>query len=149
MLKSVAGKYRDIVTMSPVVNINAEKIYLVWCNLLKVLTNIGFDVQVTMNDGHASNVKFFEKLIGKSLNVALTESRSCGIYTLNPYDNSKKIFLAFDPTHIFKNFYNNFQTYKIFHFPSFANEEVNPDLLIEANFDHLQELYDMERAKPV
>ena len=148
MLKSVAGKYRDIVTMSPVVNINADKIHQIWCNLLKVLTTIGFDVQVTMNDGHASNVNFFEKLIGKSLNVALTESHSCGIYTLNPYDTNKKIFLAFDPTHIFKNFYNNFQTYKVFHYPSFTNGEANPDLLIQANFDHLQELYNIERAKP-
>ena len=66
-----------------------------------MLTNIGFDVDLSMNDQHPSNVKFFEKLIGKPLDLALTESRLCGIYTLNPYDKSKKVYLAFDNTHIF------------------------------------------------
>ena len=140
IMKSVAGKYRDIVSMSPIVSISYEKIYVIWCNLLKALVDVGFDVTLTMNDQHPSNVKFFEKVIGKSLNVALTESQLCGIYTLNPYDSNKKIYIAFDPTHIFKNFYNNFQSYGVLHFPSFSDEKG----FVEANFNHLRELYDIE-----
>ena len=44
MVKSVAGKYRDVVSMTPITNINAEKVYIVWMNIIKVLKNIGFDV---------------------------------------------------------------------------------------------------------
>ena len=147
MLKSVAGKYRDIISMSPQSNISAEKIFVVWKNLMKVLTEIGFDVRITMNDQHPSNVKFFGLLLGKSVNLALQESRLCGLYTLNPY-NGKKVYLAFDTTHVFKNFYGNFQMYKYFEFPSFKDGVLNREMSTRANFNDLQVLYDMEISKP-
>ena len=103
MIKSVAGRYRDIVSMSPQANVTAEKIHVVWKNLMKVLTEIGFEVRLTMT----SNVKFFGILLGKSVNVALKESRLCGLY------NGQKVFLSFETTHVFKNFYGNFQTYPV------------------------------------
>ena len=147
MIKSVAGRYRDIVSMSPQANVTAEKIHVVWKNLMKVLTEIGFEVRLTMNDQHPSNVKFFGILLGKSVNVALKESRLCGLYTLNPY-NGQKVFLSFDTTHVFKNFYGNFQTYKNFEFPSFKDGVLNGDLSIRANFNDLQVLYDIEINQP-
>ena len=147
MLKSIAGKYRDIISMSPQSNISAEKILVVWKNLMKVLTEIGFEVRITMNDQHPSNVKFFGLLLGKSVNLALKESRLCGLYTLNPY-NGQKVFLAFDTTHVFKNFYGNFQTYKHFEFPSFKDGVLHRELSTRANFNDLQVLYDMEISKP-
>ena len=58
MIKSIAGKYRDIVSMAPVVNINADKLYSIWKNVVSQVTAIGFDVAVTMTDGHSSNMKY-------------------------------------------------------------------------------------------
>ena len=68
MIKSVAGSYRDTVSMSPISNINCDKIYNIWGNLVKVLSDIGFNAVITMSD-QPSNVSFFQKVIGKSLDV--------------------------------------------------------------------------------
>ena len=54
MIKSVAGKYRDVVCMSPIHNLNSEKLLKVWNNVIRVVTKIGFDVVLTMVDGHQS-----------------------------------------------------------------------------------------------
>ena len=61
MMKSIAGKYRDIVAMAPVVNINADKLHLLWTDVVNKVIKIGFDVAVTMTDGHSSNMNFFNK----------------------------------------------------------------------------------------
>ena len=62
MIKSIAGNYRDIIAMVPIVNINTDILYKVWLNVLKVVSNLGFNVTDTMTDGHSSNVKFCTKL---------------------------------------------------------------------------------------
>ena len=36
--------------MSPIENIGGEKLYMIWQNIIKVVTTIGFDVSVTMTD---------------------------------------------------------------------------------------------------
>ena len=92
MVKSVAGSYRDVVVMSPITQINHEIIYEVWKNVVMKISDIGFDVVATMTDGHKSNVKMFKDDIcqGK-LTTAVP----------NPYDVEKKIFLLFDPPHLF------------------------------------------------
>ena len=59
-----------------------------------------------------------------------------------------RVFLSFDTTHVFKNFYGNFQTYKNFEFPSFKDGVLNGDLSIRANFNDLQVLYDIEINQP-
>ena len=47
--------------------------------------------------------------------------------------------------HIFKNFYNNFQNYKIFHYPDFP---VNPaGYVFKARFSDIESLYDIEIQK--
>ena len=61
MLKSITSKYRDIIIISPLVNINADIIFKVWDQVLDVVTEIGFDVAVTMTDGVSSNMSFFNK----------------------------------------------------------------------------------------
>ena len=53
MIKSIAGNYRDIIAMSPIVNINADILYKIWLNVLKVVSNLGFNVTDTMTDGHS------------------------------------------------------------------------------------------------
>ena len=34
MIKSIAGKYRDVLFMVPIVGINAEKLYSIWKNVV-------------------------------------------------------------------------------------------------------------------
>ena len=59
MLKSICGKYRNTIAMVPLVNISAEKLYTAWTDVITKVKKIGFDVAVTMSDGHSSNMRFF------------------------------------------------------------------------------------------
>ena len=62
MVKSVAGNYRDVISMNPIFNINAEKLQKIWQNIVKMLSNIGFDLVVAITDGHEANRKFFRSI---------------------------------------------------------------------------------------
>ena len=48
MIKSIAGKYRDIVSMTPVTCMSVELIEKVWKNVIEQVSKIGFDIAVTM-----------------------------------------------------------------------------------------------------
>ena len=61
MIKSIAGKYRGVVAMVPVVNINADILYSIWIDVMAKVEKIGFHAAVTMSDGHSSNVTFFNR----------------------------------------------------------------------------------------
>ena len=63
MLKAIAGKHRDIVAMLPIININADILHSVWKNVVSQISDIGFDIYVTMTDGHSSNMSLFNKKI--------------------------------------------------------------------------------------
>ena len=82
MIKSTSGKYRDVISMTPIANINDEKLYTAWDNSVEVLTSIGFDVVATMTDGHLFNLKRFGRLL-KGGNNHFSIS--------NPYSLDKKI----------------------------------------------------------
>ena len=47
--------------MTPLVNINASIIFKLWDQVLEVVTEIRFDVAVTVTDGVSSNMPFFLK----------------------------------------------------------------------------------------
>ena len=65
MIKSVAGNYKDVVSITCIVNIDADILYQVWLNVVKAVTELQFDITVTMTEGHKSNVRLFiEKLCG-------------------------------------------------------------------------------------
>ena len=99
-LKSIAGSYRDVITMSPMSTANAETIPKVWTNVVKHTTELDFNIVATTSDGHKSNMKMFRKLLcpGK-----LQSS------VPNPFKVSSKIFLLFDSTHLLKCVYHNFR----------------------------------------
>ena len=94
MLKSIGGKYQDIVSMVPIVGINADKLFSIWKNIVSHMTMIGFDIAVTMTmtDGHSSNMKLFNKILKNHPRNHSVENS----------DN-----LLFDPLNLFKIFYNN------------------------------------------
>ena len=121
------------------------KSYIIWQNIIKVVTTIGFDVSVTMTDQHQSNVKVFEKVLENSLNAAYKESH--GLYKYNPFVHVKRIFFLFDTIHLYKKCYNNFLRYKLFECPFFPPADDHTQI-IQANFSHIQELYDLEAGKP-
>ena len=135
MLKSIAGKYRDIIVMAPVVNISAEKLYEVWKNVAKAISEIGFDIAVTMTDGHSSNMSFFNtKLLSNPHDLSFE----------NEYKPGSKIFPMFDNTHLFKNFYNNWRNKSYFKCPSFEFPETN----ISPTFAHIRRIHEIEKGLP-
>ena len=70
MIKSVGGKYKDMVAMFPIAKIDADLINNLWHNILKDVTEIGFDVVCDTLDGHSSNRRFYvEKLTGRQKSV--------------------------------------------------------------------------------
>ena len=133
MVKSIAGKYRDIVAMSPIHNINAEILSKIWKSCLKVLTEIGFQVVITMTDGLEANVRFFKIVTSGSVVIE------------NPYFKSQFIFFLFDLVHLFKNIYNNLVNYGEYTCPSF--DDFNKS--ITAKFSHVHELYRLELSSPL
>ena len=138
MIKSVSGKYRDVVSMTPITNINHDKLRIIWENNMQALFEIGFEVYLTMSDGHDSNVKFFRLLHKDGLKYSIQ----------NPFDTDKLVFLMFDPVHLLKNFYNNFMKAVSFSFPSFKFvDSIIPECLggtMEATFLHIKNIYDIE-----
>ena len=137
MIKSVAGKYCDIISMVPIVNINADKLYSIWKNLVPQMTSIAFETAVTMTDGHSSNMKLFNIKILKNVpeNLSVPNYENIGSY----------IFLLFDLPHLFKNVYNNWMNKKIFECPHVDSSGIKT--FIFPNFSHLKELYDIESGK--
>ena len=140
MIKSVAGGYRDVVAMSPIDELNAEKIHTIWRDTVKKLTiDLQVDVVATTADNHNSNMKHFKKILcpGKLQN-----------FIINPFDKSKKIFLLFDPTHILKCIANNFRNKECFICPSYTeSNQLEPNMY--PNFAHIRHLQDLETGKPV
>ena len=137
MVKSVRGKYRDVVSMTQISNISADKLINVWQNCISVLSEIGFIAVVTMTDGHKSNESFFKKLLEHNID---------SFHIDHPHFSGQNIFLLFDPVHLFKNFYNNFMVYDTFSYPNF---QLIDGEILRANFAHIRQLYDLELGNPV
>ena len=131
MIKSVAGKYRDIIAMVHISNLNADKQYTIWCNTASALKEIGFVIVLTMTDGNKVNVTFFNRICEGSIKTWIN----------SPF-TGEKMYLGFDPIHLFK--CSNFHNKKCFKCPSLV-EGGN----LHASFDHLNELYDIELGKSV
>ena len=61
----------------------------------------------------------------------------------HPMNPGERIFLLFDPVHIFKNYYNNFVNRKYFECPDFDGTVVKP------NMQHIREIYTLELLRSV
>ena len=55
MASSIAGQYRDMIAMYPLVKISADILKSTLCKVLKTLSDIGFDVVTNITDGHSAN----------------------------------------------------------------------------------------------
>ena len=134
MIKSVAGRYHDMVALVPISKINAEVIDKLWHKILKVVTDIGFDVVSNTCDGHSANRKFYlDKLCKGELKPCIP----------HPFKENSLIYLPFDSVHVFKCIYNNAVNKKKFNCPPFDGQKIEPD------FFHIQELYNHELGRPL
>ncbi len=134
MIKSVCGKYSDVVALSPVTNLDAEKVEKDLLKVLEALHDIGFEVLLLSADNASPNRKCFLKLCDGTWKMCVE----------NPCLPGKPLFLVFDSVHDFKNIYNNFQTRRTFVFPSLEQDGKK----LTAQFNHLEELYKLELLKP-
>ena len=60
MITSVAGRYRDLISMQRVSKLNSRIQKDVWFKNIKVLEELGFDVVATLTDGNNVNHKFLK-----------------------------------------------------------------------------------------
>jgi hypothetical protein len=134
MIKSIAGKYGDIVAMVPLTKISSEIINNWYQKVLEAATEIGFDVVATLTDAHSSNRKFFQQELCKG---------KLSTFVPNPYSPGSKVFLMFDSVHIFKNIYNNLLNRRQFLCPPFEGKNIS------ACFKHVEDVYKKEMGKPV
>ena len=134
MIKSVGGKYMDVVCMVPLDKIDANIIQTYWDCALKEVTEVGFDVVCDTLDGHSSNRKFYQELLCKGdLKLSIP----------HPYRKGSEIFLPFDSVHVFKCVYNNAVNKKQFKCPKWDGMEIGFDMR------HIEELYKKEMGRPL
>ncbi len=107
MITSAAGKYRDIVALYELNRFNSDILMRAFIEVMKRLDATGFKVFVVSTDNHSANRSFFTMLSGGKLEVQVR----------NPA-NGDPLFLMIDPTHNFKNIFNNFHIRRNFSFPA-------------------------------
>ena len=91
---------------------------------------------MSLTDGNEVNHKFFKQIL---MSYILKDSME------NPFSIPQTIFLAFDTVHLFKCFYTNFLSKKVFVFPKF--DKIN--IFLEARFADIKMLYDMTFANGI
>ena len=133
MIKSLHHSYKDVVALIPTSRLTAASMYDHFLAVNRLLITAGFKVAALSVDNAAVNRSFFSLLCNGELSPCVA----------NPLNN-EPLHLLFDSTHLFKNLYNNFQRRKIFHCPTFEGQpELHP------NFQHVVELYEIEKLKPL
>ncbi len=133
MVKSIAGKYSDIVALFPVSNLDSKILQETFLKVVSELTKLGLKVVAISVDNATPNRKFFIQLCGGSLSPSVP----------HPVSKNEVLFLLFDSVHNFKNLYNNFHNRRELRAPGFDDEEE-----LHGHFRHLEELYELELGKP-
>ena len=95
-VQSACGKFKDMVGFYPMKAMKCEDLRSATISVLHRLNNLGLNVIAVSADGLSTNVKLFENLCGGELRPSIPN-----------LTNGKPMSLIFDPTHLFKNFYNN------------------------------------------
>lgn len=132
MIKSVAGGYKDIVSIYPISNLTSKQLLQCYQEVMSLLESVSFNVIAISVDNAAVNRRFL---------IELCDGVLKSFYT-NP-KNNQPIYLFFDPVHNLKNIYNNFQGRKIFKCPEYPPLVPNG---FTANFFNIVELHDYEAS---
>ena len=126
MVKSLSSKYSDVIATVPLRGLNVANLRDNLLKVLKLVMDCGFNVVALCSDNHVVNRSFY-KTLSDDINVPCK----------NPFDEEKDLYLLIDPTHTFKNLYNNFQKRANFQFPLGLHVK-------SANFNDVKQLYDFE-----
>ena len=105
MFKGIASKYEDVVAMVPLTKIDSFILHKLFNDVINAITTIGYDVVVSLVDGHSSNIKFYKK------ELCADKPTSFMPHSL---DQHRFLYLLYDKTHIFKCIYDNFQKHIFF-----------------------------------
>jgi hypothetical protein len=133
MIKSVAGRYQDMVSMTPVARLDAALLSAQFAKVIEKIAALGFDVVSVSVDGHSANRKFYTDLCGGVLQASIA----------HPQNADSRVHLLFDSVHVFKNLFNNFLNRREFACPPFHGDTLAP------KFRHIEELYHLELGHPV
>ena len=98
-ISSVCGSYEDLVCFIPVTTLTAQKLLDHFMVVGQALEETGFEILPVLSDGHRTNVRFYKELLGGPVGTSLP----------SPFSSHHPIFLLFDPVHLMKNIFNNFQ----------------------------------------
>ena len=107
MIKAVAGKYRDVIGLVPCSTLDAKKQHELWIKILPTLCQIGFEPIITMTDGNQVNHKFYKDICDRTLKTLVSLSFPPQ-FPQHDQIAIQRMYLTFDPVHLFKCFYNNF-----------------------------------------
>jgi len=134
MVKSAAGKYKDLVAMCPVAGgLTAAKLNDCYKDVMETVRKVGLTVVAISVDNAAANRKFFTDFLCRgSLSTSIIDT-----VTQQP------IYLLFDPVHVLKKVYNNFQSRKVFECPEFGENLLTGCC---ADFNHIVDLYHIESS---
>ena len=81
------------------VNLNGKMLMDHFSKVYQTLQELGFEVTLVVTDGHKINVKFFTDLGQGRMELKIEDF----------LDFPSVFFTMFDPVHLFKNFYHNFE----------------------------------------
>jgi len=131
MVKSVVGKYKDLVSIYPMSKLTASKQLECFNEVMTLLRKVSLNVVVISVDNASTNRKFLVDCLCEGE----LKTRIIDPVTRQP------IFLIFDPVHDLKNVYNNFQSRKLFECPPMTS---NLPTGCTAQFQHIIDLYNLE-----
>jgi hypothetical protein len=136
MIKSLASSYSDVIMAVPLAHYTVEILAEAFHKAITLATTVGYKVLVTICDNHVVNRSFF---VDSLCNGYFTNPIS------HPLSSDHPLYLLVDPVHTIKNIYNNFLNRNIFELPM-INEQMTP---FTACFQHVRELYEREKSKPL
>jgi len=113
MIKAIAGHYSDTVSLIPVSKLDTAKIQEEYNQVMKAMTNLGFQVVSMSLDNATPNRKFYVHEFCKGILKPQIP---------HPLLPNKPLFLTFDAVHNFKNIYNSFINRREPWFPSFPSQ---------------------------
>eukprot|EP00094_Tigriopus_californicus_P004617 TCALIF_04445-PA protein Name:"Protein of unknown function" AED:0.29 eAED:0.30 QI:0/0/0/0.16/1/1/6/0/546 len=135
MVKSIAGKFKDMVALYPCTKLTAEMLEAQVNEVLRALDSIGFEILALCMDNATTNRKYFKKILCDG---------ELKPFIQHPIDPNLKLFIFFDSVHNKKNAFNSFMNREQFICLPFHGVEIG-----SPNFRHIRDLYDKECGQDV
>lgn len=126
MIYSIMSKYKEVVGLFPIKYLSSDMLFALKNLVIKLLTEIGFKVVCLISDNNRVNRNRFERFCAGTLQTKF----------VNPYCESRNIYVMFDPVHLFKcirnNWLNQVDNRQTFVFPNFDKNALKKSLCIRS-----------------